>query len=384
VTIGVKEDGNAADRLADIVLVSSVGVGVLEALEWALVDRAGLLTRTTAAVSDADWRAARAAGRIAAVRARLRGLLFPLTVRLGRRGGGPRVVVATTNPFWLPTMMALRQVRPLVVLVYDVYPDALAVRWDLPRCLRWTVEWVVGYGLRRADAVVVLGERIRATLVARHRLRGPVAVIPTGADPGEFIDVPTSALPAPVADDAVLIAYVGNTGSVHDGRTLGLALAEVLARRPEASAIVATRGDRADELLAPLGTAPRAALRATLDDDAFRATLARADVALVTLDEGAGVASLPSKVHPALAAGCAVLAVAPSDSDLADLVTASGAGLVVPPGDVPAATAALERLVADPALRARCAEAARRAAEDATPAVLAARWAEVLRPLLAD
>lgn len=365
------------DRTApEVALVSSVRVGPLELLRPPLSRALGVPVRTVGAFSDDGWRAARSGARRTTRAARLRGLLFPLTVRLGP---GRRVTVATTNPFWLPTLLALRRVRPLVVLVYDVYPDALTVRWRLPAWLVGAVAAVFGAGLRRADAVVVLGERIGATLRERHRLTRPIVVIPTGADPDDFPPVPEDSRDS---EREIVVSYVGNTGSMHDGRTVGAALAAVLARQPRVRAVVATRGDRAEDVLEPLRAAPRVELRDHLGAEEFARTMARTDIALVTLDAAAGGTSVPSKVHPALAAGCAVLAIAPADSDLADLVAASGAGPVVAPGDVPAAAAALERLVTDDALRARHAAAARRAAERFTPAVLAERWAAVLRPLL--
>ncbi len=364
-----------------VLIVSSVRVAVLTTLADALARLEDVTVRVVSAFEDERWRTARAAGRLGRAVARLAGLLFPLTVRLGP-AAGPRVVVATTNPFWLPTLLALRRVRPLVTLVYDVYPDALEVRWRIPGWLRGILRRAVGHGLRRSDVVVVLGDRVRAALAERYGLGERIAVIPTGADPAAFRDTAADDVAIEAPPGTVLVSYVGNSGSMHEGRTLGLALADVLARRTDVRAVIATRGDRAHELHDALRDSPRVRLAAGLDEGPFRATLARTDVALVTLAAGAGLASVPSKVYAALAAGCAVLAVAPDDSDLADLVRASGAGLVVPPGDVGAATAALERLVTDEALRSGCAAAARTAAEDLTPTALARRWAPLLRPLL--
>jgi glycosyltransferase involved in cell wall biosynthesis len=375
-----RTDANGATAPREVLLVSSVRVEPLETLAAALTAR-GTPTRIVSAFTDTAWRDSRGGGVLAATRARLSGLLFPVTIRVGRRHRG-RVVVATTNPFWLPAMLVLRGARPMVTLVYDVYPDALEVRWSLPRWLSRVVAAVFGHGLHRADAIVVLGERVRSALLDRHALPCPVVVIPTGADPRDFTGQPRREDPRAPAEGEVLLSYVGNTGSVHDGRTLGLALAAALRANPSAVAVVATRGDRAAELLAPLIDAPRVTLRNGLDDDTYRSTLERSDIALVTLDAGAGIASVPSKIYPALAAGCAVLAIAPTDSDLADVVRTSGAGIVVDPGDIDGATTALSRLIGDAELRSLHGRAARRAAEQYTPTVLVARWEALIEPLL--
>jgi glycosyltransferase involved in cell wall biosynthesis len=368
---------------AEILLVSSVQVGVLDELAAALQTQPAMRARVVSALSDERWRASRGGGRAARISARLAGLLFPLTVRLGR-SSAEQIVVATTNPFWLPSVLALRRVHPLVVLVYDVYPDALDARWDVPGWIRRVVMSVVGFGLRRSDAVVTLGEGVARVLTERHRLNMPVVVIPTGADPARFVGRSVTDLSCPDPGERILVSYVGNTGSVHDGRTAGLALAEVLRRHDDVRAIVATRGDRADEFTDPLRDVDGVTISSDLDDAAYCATLARTDIALVTLGTRAGIASVPSKVYAALAAGCAILAIAPADSDLAALVTASGAGIVVDPGDVAAAIEALEALAGDAARRRAHAASARRAAERFTPAAIAKDWAEVLTPLLRD
>ena len=384
--VGIAGDGGGTVAHAppsEVLLVSSVRVGVLDELAAALSTPASTRASVVSALSDERWRASRGAGRLAGSAARLAALLFPIVVRLGRPGDR-RVVVATTNPFWLPSVLALRRIRPLVVLVYDVYPDALEARWTLPRWIRRTVDVIVGMGLRRADAVVVLGHGVGRVLSQRHRLTVPVVTIPTGADPARFMDRPSTDVPIADLDGRILISYVGNTGSVHDGRTAGLALADVLGRRTDVRAVIATRGDRASEFTDPLRSVEGVAISSGLDDAGYTATLARTDIALVTLGAGAAIASVPSKVYAALAAGCAIVAIAPAHSDLAELVTASGAGVVVDPGDVTGAIAALDALTGDPALRHTHAEAARRAATRFTPEALAVAWTRVLSPLLDD
>jgi glycosyltransferase involved in cell wall biosynthesis len=73
-----------------------------------------------------------------------------------------------------------------------------------------------------------------------------------------------------------------------------------------------------------------------------------------------------------------VLAVAPEHSDLADLVRATGSGIVVTPGNDAGACAALATLVDDAATRAAHAQAAREAAVRFTPEALAGAWNDVI------
>jgi glycosyltransferase involved in cell wall biosynthesis len=367
-----------------VMLLSSVHVGAVRDLAALWRTRLGLDVTVVAAVTDAGWRTGRGGGRIVALLVRLRGLLFPLVAGLPSRRD-PAVLVATTNPFWLPWAVSLRRPHsPLVTLVYDVYPDAIEARWPLPAPVRRLVAHVVASGLERSASVVVLGERVGRELTARWSIEAPMRVIPTGVDPVVFATAPDrSADFAGIGPGDVVLSYVGNTGSMHDGATLGVALARLLTEHPIGTvAVVATRGDRAAELLDPLRSVSNAFLTSDLDDDAWAWLMRRSDIALVTLDARAGIASMPSKVYAALAAGCAVLAVAPASSDLAELVRSTGAGRVVEPGDVDAAHVALTELVVRPDVRAEHGAAARAAAERFTPDMLALQWSEVLRPLL--
>jgi len=364
-------------------VLSSVRSDVLDDLVATIGRAPGLETSLGSAIDAGGWMRARGGGRVRSTLMRLRGLVFPLTVDLHGRRGGRRpadVIVATTNPFWLPTVVAWRARVPVVVLVYDVYPDSLVTRLSLPTPLVRLVDRLVGAGLRRADAVVMLGARMREALVARHALTGPTAVIATGGDPAVFVDAPvTDAALAARLEGRIVIGHVGNAGSVHDVATLAAAIRAVHLARPGRTAVVlATRGDRAAELLDPLAGLPDVEVLPPLDGPTWRWLTGRIDVTCVGLGPASGVVSMPSRVHSTLAAGGAVLAVAPAESDLADLVRGSGAGVVVAPGDVDGATAALAAFVDDAAARAGHATAARRAAERSNPEALAGAWADVI------
>jgi glycosyltransferase involved in cell wall biosynthesis len=91
--------------------------------------------------------------------------------------------------------------------------------------------------------------------------------------------------------------------------------------------------------------------------------LASADVLLVILEQDASRYSVPSKVLNYLCAGRPILALLPKENAVAKTVEAAGAGIVVAPGDNEAASAALKRLLSDPAQREKMGTAARAYAE---------------------
>jgi glycosyltransferase involved in cell wall biosynthesis len=374
-----------------VLVLSSVRGGALVDLLDVLRRVPGWTAEIGGGQTAGAWSAARAAGGLSGWSARLRGLLYPLTVRLRTIDGGrPDAVVVTTNPFWLPVAPALWRRIPgqrRIVLVYDVFPDAFAAAGGMAvrnsiRAARWLLgalsSFATTVGLRRADAVVVLGARTAELLAGRHGLTLPF-VIATGADPARFaVPPPDPGIAASLAD-RVVVSYVGNAGRMHEVASLGEGLAAALRARPDHLAVVVSaRGERAAELLDPLRGVENVHLLPPLSEDDWRWVLHRTDVAAVALDQDAGNVSMPSKVHSALAAGCAILAVAPLESDLADLIEATSAGLIVAPGDAGRVRDMIVGLVDDRVELASFQEAALAAAERWAPAALASAWAEVL------
>ena len=93
--------------------------------------------------------------------------------------------------------------------------------------------------------------------------------------------------------------------------------------------------------------------------------LATADVLIATIEPGAGLYSVPSKVLSYFCASRPVLISAPNSNLAAQLIEREDAGLVADPADVQAFLDAADRLVADVALRERLGSNGRRYAERA-------------------
>jgi hypothetical protein len=71
-----------------------------------------------------------------------------------------------------------------------------------------------------------------------------------------------------------------------------------------------------------------------LSNEEWIKVMQSSEIALVTMSEGAQEVVMPSKTYSAMMAGQAILAVAPEDSDLVDLIKAADCGWWVAPGDV--------------------------------------------------
>jgi glycosyltransferase involved in cell wall biosynthesis len=187
---------------------------------------------------------------------------------------------------------------------------------------------------------ICVAERERtAGLAARTCIAERTVVIPNAID--------VEAIPQARHDGGPpLVVAVGRLAEPKDAMTLVRALAAVPGRR-FAALLVGDGPDRpcVEEEVNRLGVADAVALVGTRDD--VPALLAGADVfALSSRSEGA-----PISILEAMAAGLPV--VSSRVGGVPELVVDGETGLLVPPGDPAAMSAALGRLVADADLRRR-------------------------------
>lgn len=189
----------------------------------------------------------------------------------------------------------------------------------------------------RADAITCVSEAIADETRALGP-RGPVRAIANGCDFDDFAGLDYD------PGTRLRITHAGSFLGKRSPRAFLQALADS-GLDVEARFVGDFRKTDA-EWMAPLGLgervrlipyAPRAeSLRLQRDSDAL--------LLLIPDAGGRGKGVLSGKVFEYLAAGRPILAVVPPDGAAAELIRETGAGVVVPPDDVPAIRAALEEL----------------------------------------
>jgi glycosyltransferase involved in cell wall biosynthesis len=276
------------------------------------------------------------------------------------------VCVALTTPPFIGVagllLSVLRGTR-LVLWSMDVYPE-VAVAYGVVRAGGAVHGLLCGIAralYHRAAAIISLGPVMTRRLVR------------AGADPARIAEVdiwvPREAVrfipprrPSGTPDAGgrpVTVMYSGNMGLGHDLATAVRAIAALPARSVRALFVGEGKGrPGVERLVAELGLgcvefAPPRPL-AELSEG-----LAAGDVHLVSQRPETEGLIVPCKLYGVLAAGRPVVFIGPEDCELADVVRRSGAGAIVPPGDVPAAARALRRLLDDPQLRLRAGRKAR-------------------------
>lgn len=226
---------------------------------------------------------------------------------------------------------------------------------------------VESWVLRRADAVVVLAQRTADLLAADGVRSDRLHVVPSGFEPEAFDGTGRDAFP-----------HLGRPRVGYVGRLVPAKRPDLLVEAFSAvsdAAFLVVVGDgpwrhRVERLASEQLSADRVHLQGFVEHDEVPAVLASLDLLVLP----SAYEELGSVLVEAMAAGVTV--VASRVGGIPEVVLEGETGLLVPPGDVHALADALERLVADPELRARLGAAARQRAT-------AYSWPSLSRRLLA-
>ena len=211
---------------------------------------------------------------------------------------------------------------------------------------------------RGADAVLPV-TRVLARMVEQAGVpRGRIRVVPNGVDE-RFSSADGGPIRARLGiEDAFVLGF---TGFVRDWHGVELAL-RWLPRAPRAVLLLVGDGPHVPALraeAAALGVAERLIVTGTVQRGDVPAHVAAFDVAL---QPAATAYASPLKLQEYMALGRAVLAC--DQPNIREVVTDEESALLFPPKDEAAMHAALDRLAADEALRARLGEAARAVIRD--------------------
>lgn len=233
--------------------------------------------------------------------------------------------------------------------------------------------------IQRSDAIVVISEDFLPQLRRWKVDRSRVVVIENWAPLDEVPELPRDNMWAREhgLDRRAVFLYSGTLGFKHDPSLL-LELASWAGRR-DAVVVVVSEGPGADWLDAHGAGDPGLRILPYQPYVRFPEVLASADVLVAVLEPEAGVFSTPSKILTYLCAARPLLASVPRDNLAARIVERSGAGIVVPPGDVRALLDAAEALLGDADRRRELSQHGRAYAETAFDIdAIAARFEEVL------
>jgi glycosyltransferase involved in cell wall biosynthesis len=222
-------------------------------------------------------------------------------------------------------------------------------------------ELVERINLRAADLVVVVSDALREQLLTRGVARERILVNPNGVDPARFAptDGATDLRERLGLSSGVVVAFSGTFGVWHGIPILVEAIPRVLAERPHARFLLLGDGPMRD-LVEPLVDSERVVAPGLVPHAEVPLYLAAADVLVSPHSrqaDGGEFFGSPTKLFEYMATGRPI--VASAVGQIADVLKDGATALLIPPDDPGTLAAAIVRLIDDPCLRVRLAQAAR-------------------------
>jgi len=282
------------------------------------------------------------------------------------------VVLAMTDPPFqgiVGAFVALLKRKPYVYNIRDMYPDmAVAGSIVAPGLLPRIWEQLHRWALRRVTRVIVLGDDMRARIVAKGI---PSERISTVRDGAELPPAGSTVPPAPVDPDVIrairaeskfVLLHAGNLGFYGAWTTL-LSGARQLAPNGVSLVFVGDGAQRA-RLEREAAGATNIRFLPFFSASKIPSVLAAGDLHVITVKRGLEGVVVPSKLYGILAAGRPILAVASRETDAASLGARKGFGVSADPDKPEEMVAVVTALLQEPARLQSMAAAALGAARD--------------------
>jgi glycosyltransferase involved in cell wall biosynthesis len=280
------------------------------------------------------------------------------------------VILVVTNPPLLPLVAWLLKGLKgceFVLLVHDVYPEALSVsRLICPASRFYRVVEAINIMIyRQACRIITLGRDMQELISQKlpQSSAKKVVCIPHWAE--LEIIYPLKKDDNPLRQrlnlvDKFVVLYAGNMGRTHDLQIL-LAAAEVLVvKQPHIHFLLIGVGVRQLEIEAMLQHQPlhNVTLMAYLPHDEKNRVLNCCDVGVISFLPGMAGVSVPSRMYNQMAAGKPLIAIADHESELAKVICEENIGWLITPGDCDQLVNVLIQAAAKPEI---CAEMGQRA-----------------------
>ncbi len=278
------------------------------------------------------------------------------------------IVLAMTDPPFegiVGAFVAMLKRRPFFYNIRDMYPDmALAGNLIHPGALARFWEWLHRWALRRAKRVLVLGEDMRDTIVAKGVDPARIVVVRDGVEnPSAPLPEPDGEVVAAIRNGARFVfVHAGNLGFSGAWETMVRAVRQL--EGESIGLVFIGDGAQRSQVQALAEGAGNVRLLPFFPPSKIPSVLAAADAHVITVIRGLEGVVVPSKLYGILAAGRAVLAVTPKESDVARITLRHGCGFAADPDDPAAVARAMRELASDPIQSKHMGEYARAAAPE--------------------
>jgi colanic acid biosynthesis glycosyl transferase WcaI len=298
----------------------------------------------------------------------------------------PAAILAPSPPLTVGVSawaFGLARSTPFVYNVQEIYPD-IAINLG---ALRNATAIRAMYALerfvyRRARAITVIAPRMRERLIDKGVPPDKVRVIPNFVDLEDLSPRPKD---NPFSrefgvHDKFVMSYAGNLGPAQ-GLECFVDAAALLRDRPDVRLLLIGDGMLAEPLRSRAATLNLRNLVVIPHQPYSRVPdiYGASDLCVVAQAIATGSDAIPSKVYRIMACDRPIVAATDAQSDLAQLVTTAGAGIVVAPESADVLAAAVRSALADPeSWRARAAAGRRHVAEHYTRSAVSRQYDALL------
>jgi colanic acid biosynthesis glycosyl transferase WcaI len=261
----------------------------------------------------------------------------------------PAAIVSMSPPLtlgltgWLAARLRFSRA---VFNIQDVFPDAAVETGAITNTKIIAIaKWLERVSYHRSDAVVVLSDDLRDNVVAKvaTALAKKVHVIPNFVDAERI--VPSSRM-TPYREELgigseTVVMYAGNVGY---SQSLTM-LIDAARQIPSITFVINGDGAARAELEQLAQGLSNVRFAGYQPRERVGEVLASGDIHVVPLRAGLGAVSVPSKTYSILAAARPVVAAIDSGTEVTRILSASGAGISVPPDDVDVFISAITDMV---------------------------------------
>ncbi len=299
----------------------------------------------------------------------------------------PEVILAPSPPLTVGVsawLLGLARGVPFVYNVQEIYPDIAINLGALKNPLLIRVMFgLERFVYRRSRTITVISPRMRERLLEKGVPPAKVVVIPNFVDVDDLVPRPKD---NPFSrefhvHDKFVLSYAGNLGPAQ-GLECFIDAADLLRDLPNVRLMLIGDGMLAKDLrasaeargLSNLVVVPHQAYSRVPD------IYGASDVCVVAQAMATASDAIPSKVYRIMACERPIVALTEAHSDLAQLIGAADAGLVIPPESGDALAAAVRDAASNPERwRARAASGRRHVTAQYARATVSRRYDDVLR-----
>lgn len=228
---------------------------------------------------------------------------------------------------------------PFIYNLQDIFPDSL-VSTGLTK--KGSLLWKIGrkienYIYQNADKIIVISEGFKRNIMAKGVPEEKIEVIPNWIDLDSVCPVSREEnrliSEFSIDPNKFIVIYAGNFGA-SQGADIILKAAEKLKGKPDIQFVIFGGGAHFERAKKIAATLDNVFIHELMSADRISEVYSFGDVALITCKPGTGNAGMPSKMWSIMACNTPIIASFDTDSDLADVIRHSKAGVCVDPGNV--------------------------------------------------